>query len=104
MMSEPQDEKERYQWLLDKIFEIRKKELVQLDALLDRMQELDKFIVEAREKLEKATSKLEITKYIAIIKSYKDQKQICSERRYLIKYLHQDEARLEKELMKLRIK
>lgn len=100
-MSEPKSEEERIQHLLNRIFELRKMELMNLKDLVTRMKKLDSELEAARTALIKSTSLNEIKKWTAVLKSYSTQKLLCSERRYIVIALHQDEARLEKELMKM---
>ncbi len=98
---ENDDERTRIKWLINKIFEIRKKQLMNFDALITYIRELDIGIQVSQKFLTQASDKVSVMKWSAMVKSYQNRKSLCAERRYVIQRMHMEEARLEKELMKV---
>lgn len=92
---------EKVKQYLEKINELRKRKFMEYKAILDRMEELEKGIRDARKALENTASPMDIQKYGSIIKSYSTEKQLLMGRLKIIEGLHKDESRLEKELEKL---
>ena len=96
-------EKERLQGYLDKIHEIRQNKLMTYDVLVKKLIHINDRIDEVREEFLKIPSenKTAIFKYTGIIKSFSNQKSVLTALRQVLKDLHTEEARFEKELIKL---
>jgi len=84
------------------IHDIRKEKLLNSHELIKELKRLSKGLEASRNKLEKAGSKNDITKWRHMVQSWVGQKNIVKEFRLAGKQLNDEEARLELESAKLR--
>jgi hypothetical protein len=94
----PNDEK-MIRDLIIKIHAVRVERVLTVEAVDKELTEIGKAEKEACEELKKATTKLDVDKWSAILRSLSGRRANQSQRRHLVKLLHQEEGALSKELM-----
>lgn len=96
---------ERLQGYMDKIHEIRQNKLMTYDSLVKASLQLREDLIEVRKTFKEIpiSERLEIIRYTGIVKSFSNEKAIIGELRQILAALHKEEARYEKEIMKLQM-
>lgn len=91
---EPTTEKQRLQFLLDKLFEIKQMKYMRMQEYIRKLEELAKGEAGARGNIEKAGKAWEVKKWEAVAKAFVNEKNILREVRYAVKLLEQEEGKI----------
>lgn len=85
--------------LIIRIHEVRKERILTVEAVDKELEIIDNEEKETMKALKEATDKFEVEKWNTVIKTLSGRRASCSQRRHLVKLLHQEEGALSKELL-----
>jgi len=85
--------------LILEIHKVRKERLLTVESIDKKLDEIGKEEQKALEALKSANEKLEVDKWSAILRSLAGQRANQSQRRHLVKLLHQEEGALQRKLL-----
>jgi len=94
----PNDEK-TIRDLIVKIQAVRKERILTVEAVDKELKNIDDKEDVAMKKLENAVDELDVKRWSAILRGLAGRRANQSQRRYLVKLLHQEEGALSKELL-----
>ena len=95
----PPTEEKMIRDLIVEIHNVRKERILTVEEVDKELADIGKEEKEACEALKEAENKLEVEKWSAILRSLAGRRSNQSQRRHLVKLLHQEEGALSKELM-----
>jgi hypothetical protein len=95
----PPNEAKMIRDLIEKIHNVRIERVLTVEEVDKQLSAIGVKEEKASEALEKAVDKLQVDKWSAILRSLAGRRSNQSQRRHLVKLLHQEEGALSKELM-----
>lgn len=103
-MAVESEEELKIKSLIEKIWKIREQRVLCCEEIDKQIEDLRRKHREAREKLIMSQTKLEVQMWTSVIKSLVGEKQLLDAKRHLVRLLHTEEADLQLELAKLKVK
>lgn len=101
IVDSPPTEEKKIRELIDKIHEIRKGRVLELEAIDKADEALSKENDDAIKALQGCTGRNDVQKWTAIVKALGNKKQLLSEKRYLVKLSYQLEGELSLQLRQM---
>lgn len=97
----PPCEETKIRELIDGIHKIRKERVLELGEIDKSIEEVNKDNNDAISALKSAPTKLDVARWIAIVKANGNKKQLLTERRHLVRLSYQEEGELSLKLRQL---
>lgn len=104
MRGEPSTEKQRLQYLLDRLFAIKQMKYMKMEEYIRKLEELAGGEAKARKEIEDADKLWKVKKWEAVAKAFVAEKNILREVRYAVKLLEQEEGKIRFLISKLEAK
>jgi hypothetical protein len=101
IVDSPPTEEKKIRGLIDKIHEVRKNRILEMEEIDKADVSISKENDDAITALKTATGKNDVAKWTAIIKALGNKKQLLTERRHLIRLSYQQEGELSLQLRQL---